>query len=841
MLKGILSAISAKTVGIIAGAAAVVAAAGITAAVIFSGSDSYRVLKVFELNGSAAVARESAGELDAYVGMNLESGDVITVNSGSMRLSLDNSKYVLLEEGTVLELVAEGTSADSKTSLNLREGAVLSEITESLSANSFYEVNVPKSTMAVRGTSFRVSLIKLEDGSYIADISTFHGRVAVQLFNEDGSKKGGEVIVGENCSAKIKTEDTGSRNPEIDGRAYFVLIDPETGEIRAISDGENPVFDTDYSQIPEEVIKIILNSDEINRLKLSEPVLAAIRGDNNDGEQTSAVSETSEPVASAEEAEKTSAETTASESTLLPPETESAVSAAAPETEVGTAPAIVNESTAKTETSAQTAPQTEAKTTASTAATKASSKETTQKTTTTTTAAETTATTTTAATTTTVTTTTTATAATSRPYIPTPPTSATTERPAERANVIFRYDGEEITVSIDVGGTVSEIPAIPEKRGYTGRWLIPAGEGDFMELTAETIITGDTVISLQYQPNEYTVTFVADGTCAQVIGYYDSCLSEDEIPEIPEKEHYTGVKWVCDGAEFTAETIINGDMTVTAEYEANKYTVTYVAGYDSSVIIGTEIVDYGTAAPRIDIPDEYMAVDTDSDGFMNYMVWKWEETEANIVGENTVITVPYAVYSNIFEVRINSGSSIKQKLYAPNDEVTLPAEPDNKAAMEADGYVFVNWKSTSGDGIIESIKPGRADYLGSHREVGAGETIAVDKDYSFRPNYIKPTQIKLICGGEEITEAMCGGEYALSAFYMDSAGLNTAAAYAGDIEFIVTGLDSGGNEIAVKDGTSISAEGLLTVAADEAVAKLKITAKSTKYAVEGTIEVSVLP
>ena len=92
MLKGILSAISAKTVGIIAGAAAVVAAAGITMAVIFSGTDSYRVLKVFELNGTAAVERESAGELDAYVGMNLESGDIITVNSGSMRLSLDTSK-----------------------------------------------------------------------------------------------------------------------------------------------------------------------------------------------------------------------------------------------------------------------------------------------------------------------------------------------------------------------------------------------------------------------------------------------------------------------------------------------------------------------------------------------------------------------------------------------------------------------------------------------------------------------------------------------------------------------------------------------------------------------------
>ncbi len=830
MLKGILSAISAKTVGIIAGAATVVAAAGITAAVIFSGTDSYRVLKVFELNGTAAVARESAGELDAYVGMNLESGDVITVNSGSMRLSLDNSKYVLLEEGTVLELVAEGTSADSKTTLNLREGAVLSEITESLSANSFYEVNVPKSTMAVRGTSFRVSLRKQSDGSYIADISTFHGRVAVQLFNEEGSKKGGEVIVGENSSAKIKTEDTGSRNPEIDGRAYFVIIDPETGEIRAVNDGENPVFDTAYSEIPEEVIRIILNSDEINRLKLSEPVLAAIRGDDKQEEQTSTAAETSAPVTSAEETEKTSAKTTASESTLLPPETESAVSAAAPETRVSTAPANMPESSPKTETSAQTTPETTKKTTTSTAETKVTSEETT---TTTTTAAETTTT-----TITTTTTTTTTTAATSRPYIPAPPTSATTEEVVERVNVIFRYEnGEEIIIPTDVGGTVSRIPAVPEKQGYTGRWIIPAGIGDFMELTVGTVITSETVVSVRYEPNEYTVTFVADGiTCAQVIGYYDSCLSKDEIPEIPEKEHYTGVKWVCDGAEFTAETVINGDMTVTAEYETNKYTVTYAAGYDSSVIIATEAVDYGTAAPHIDIPDEYMAVDTDGDGFMNYMVWRWEETELGIVGEDTVITVPYAVYSNIFEVRINRGASIITKLYELNEEITLPAEPDNKAEMEADGYVFVNWKSSSGDGKFESTKPGRTDLVGYYREAEAGETITVDADYAFRPNYVKAELIKLICDNESTTEVMQGSEHNITAFYTDSVGFDMAKVYDGDVEFSVTAFDLVGNETAVKDGTTISAGGLLTVAADETAGKLKITAKSTKYGIQGTLE-----
>ena len=66
--------------------------------------------------------------------MNLESGDVVSVDDNSnMRISLDSDKYVLLDAGTVLELVAAGNEKDSRTTLNLREGAILNEITSALS------------------------------------------------------------------------------------------------------------------------------------------------------------------------------------------------------------------------------------------------------------------------------------------------------------------------------------------------------------------------------------------------------------------------------------------------------------------------------------------------------------------------------------------------------------------------------------------------------------------------------------------------------------------------------------------------------------------------------------
>ena len=108
-----MKTLTSKAKVIITAVAAAVVAAGIVAGVLLTRQDSYRVLKVFELMGTASVTRESAGDLDAYVGMNLESGDVVSVDDNSnMRISLDSDKYVLLDAGTVLELVAAGNRAE---------------------------------------------------------------------------------------------------------------------------------------------------------------------------------------------------------------------------------------------------------------------------------------------------------------------------------------------------------------------------------------------------------------------------------------------------------------------------------------------------------------------------------------------------------------------------------------------------------------------------------------------------------------------------------------------------------------------------------------------------------
>lgn len=150
--------------------------------------ESYRMIEVLKLEGKATIDREEVGELDAYEDMRLESGDHVSVaDNSSMILNLDNDKYVLVESGSRMELVAEGTKENSRTTIHLQEGAVVNYLTQKLSEDSSYEVTVPNSTMAVRGTVFRVEVRYDENGESYTYVSVLEGTVGSRLIFPDGT------------------------------------------------------------------------------------------------------------------------------------------------------------------------------------------------------------------------------------------------------------------------------------------------------------------------------------------------------------------------------------------------------------------------------------------------------------------------------------------------------------------------------------------------------------------------------------------------------------------------------------------------------------------------------
>lgn len=201
--------------------------------------DSYRILKVYEVEGDAKVVREGKGDIEPYANMVLESGDRVILNSGTFTIKADDDKYIYLEDNTELVLTAEGDSDNSKTTIELVSGAITNDIQNKLSAESSYEVNTPNSTMSVRGTIYRVWIYE-EDGVVYTKVSVFQGSVATKLVYSDGTVSAEEVLV-EN------------------GKEVIIYDDGDT------TDYMSEPKEIDLNDLPEKVLRILKKFLEKNR------------------------------------------------------------------------------------------------------------------------------------------------------------------------------------------------------------------------------------------------------------------------------------------------------------------------------------------------------------------------------------------------------------------------------------------------------------------------------------------------------------------------------------------------------------------------------------------------
>lgn len=139
--------------------------------------------------------------------------------------------------------------------------------------------------------------------------------------------------------------------------------------------------------------------------------------------------------------------------------------------------------------------------------------------------------------------------------------------------VSFVADDRTIKRTFDIENFEVTPPEVPEKEHYTAKW-----ESFSLELK-------DMTVNAVYKPIVYTVEFIADGVTIQKSEY----SVEDEIkpPIVPKKDGYSG-KW--------NELPKGGNATVTAEYSAIEYTVTFiidgkVVGSDTYTVENKEI-DY---------------------------------------------------------------------------------------------------------------------------------------------------------------------------------------------------------------------------------------------------------
>ena len=256
--------------------------------------ESYRDIKVMSIKGTATVERASVGSLDAYEDMKLESGDRLSVDSSSsLILSMDDNKYAMLEPGSSLTLEADGTRENSRTIIHLEAGAVMNYLSEKLNEKSSYEVTVPNSTMAVRGTVFRVAIVYDEDGDSYTTVQVFDGIVGCRLVFPDGTISEEEVQLAPGKEVLIHgdteiSEYVGDKGHDID----YTTLNREALEflLFCIDDG------SDLCLTREEVEELLRRLDQTEEPEESAEVKKPAKT-----EKEPAVIETPEPVVPAVE------------------------------------------------------------------------------------------------------------------------------------------------------------------------------------------------------------------------------------------------------------------------------------------------------------------------------------------------------------------------------------------------------------------------------------------------------------------------------------------------------------------------------------------------------------
>lgn len=239
-------------IGGIAGGVALIGAVVAIVLLLTNKTETYRVIKVMSADGHSYVARGDIKDLEAYEGMALQSGDSVHVDgNSSLILMLDEDKLVYVEQNTDFSIVAEGTAKDSRSRIELTKGALTCEIQNDLSSGSTYEINTPNSTMAVRGTSFRVEVTDVEtirkviennaiqpsmlfmsktlEGAGVQGLNSItrltitDGKVSLTCHNEKGEVIGSEVLIDENSDILIGGNDKQSSIIE-----QITGIDPST-------------------------------------------------------------------------------------------------------------------------------------------------------------------------------------------------------------------------------------------------------------------------------------------------------------------------------------------------------------------------------------------------------------------------------------------------------------------------------------------------------------------------------------------------------------------------------------------------------------------------------------
>ena len=235
---------------------------------------------------------------------------------------------------------------------------------------------------------------------------------------------------------------------------------------------------------------------------------------------------------------------------------------------------------------------------------------------------------------------------------------------ANRYTITFKPEngGEDIVITQDYGTAITA-PANPTKTGYTfAGWNreIPTA-----------MPAGDMTITAQWQLNRYTITFDTAGgsEVPSITQDYGTAITP---PAAPTRTGYTFAGW----DKTIPSTMPAGDMTITAQWQVNQYTITFKPENGGQDIVIKQ--DYGTAitAPANPTKTGY-----------TFAGWNREIPTAMPAGDMT-ITAQWQLNRYTITFDTAGGSEVPSITQDYGTAITPPAAPTRT------GYTFAGWDKT---------------------------------------------------------------------------------------------------------------------------------------------------
>ena len=233
--------------------------------------------------------------------------------------------------------------------------------------------------------------------------------------------------------------------------------------------------------------------------------------------------------------------------------------------------------------------------------------------------------------------------------------------------VTFQSEGGSEVASQIRANTPADRPADPTKEGYTFiGWYNGESEWNF-----ETPVTENLTLTAKWQINRYTITFDTAGgsEVAPITQDYGTTIT---APANPAKTGYTFAGW----DKTIPSTMPAEDMTITAQWQVNQYTITFKPENGGQDIVIKQ--DYGTAITAPANPTK-----------TGYTFAGWDKTiPTTMPAGDMAITAQWQINRYTITFDTAGGSEVPSITQDYGTAITPPAAPTRT------GYTFAGWDKT---------------------------------------------------------------------------------------------------------------------------------------------------